>query len=136
MDMYREETAGGPFHRDCAVCGENNLFGWDLTFHATGDDVATKLELTRLHLGYRDRVHGGILATLLDAAMTHCLYARSIRAVTGDMNIRYHHPVPIHVPLTLRARVDRAGPPLYYLVAEIVRSERVLVSAKARFVES
>jgi acyl-coenzyme A thioesterase PaaI-like protein len=124
-----------PFHPQCAVCSVRNLFGWDLDFRAEGEGVCAEVFLSSHCRGYADRVHGGILATLLDAAMTHCLYHEKVEAVTGDLKIRYHHPVPVDSELHLRARVKDSAPPLYYVESEILARDRVLVSAQARFVE-
>ena len=93
-----------------------------------------ELHLSELLQGYSGMVHGGVIATLLDAAMTHCLFAGGIEAVTGDLNIRYRYPVPVNSTVSVHARIDASCPPLYKMKSEIVSDETVLVRAKARFV--
>jgi len=39
--------------------------------------------------GYSGIIHGGIVATLLDSAMTHCLLMKDIPALTGRLSIKY-----------------------------------------------
>jgi len=72
---------------------------------------------------------------LLDAAMTHCLFHRGVRAVTGDLRVRYMHPVPCDETLNIKARVTEETPPLCRLQAELTLNGRVLVRAQATFCE-
>ena len=121
-------------HPECIVCGLHNPIGWKLQFQTDGDSVFLELHLSELLQGYSGMVHGGVIATLLDAAMTHCLFAQGIEAVTGDLNIRYRHPVPINQTVRVHARLDASCPPLYKMQSEIILEEETLVRAKARFV--
>lgn len=83
--------------------------------------------------GYDNIVHGGVIATLLDAAMTHCLFHRGIQAVTGELRIRYLHPVACNVPIVLRARLLCSCPPLYHLQAEVRCGDRRMARAEGKF---
>ena len=65
------------FHQNCFACGSKNGAGLGLKFHKEedgsvfGDFLAdTKFE------SYSGIVHGGIMATLLDSAITHCLFCK------------------------------------------------------------
>lgn len=121
-------------HPDCIVCGLRNPIGWKLQFQTDGDAVLLRLHLSELLQGYAGVTHGGVVATLLDAAMTHCLFAKGIEAVTGDLNIRYRYPVPVNATVTVRAWMDLPCPPLYKMKSEIILNEKVLARANARFV--
>lgn len=80
--------------------------------------------------GYNGILHGGIISALLDTAMAQCLLHQNIKAVTGELNIRFCKPVPCTAKLQIRAWVEESLPPLYLLRGEIhVDSQRV---AKAR----
>lgn len=121
-------------HPECIVCGLHNPIGWKLQFQTDGDSVFLEFPLSELLQGYQGMVHGGVIATLLDAAMTHCLFAQGIEAVTGDLNIRYRHPVPVDRTVCVHARLGDACHPLYKMQSEIVMDDETLVRAKARFV--
>ena len=69
--------------------------------------------------GYPDRLHGGVIAMLADAAMTHCLFLHEISAVTGKLKLRFPHPVEVGLKATVRAELVRNSPPLFQLRAEI-----------------
>ena len=131
------ETVAKPNHRihpECIVCGLENPIGWKLEFQTDGDAVFLDIHLSELLQGYSGIVHGGVIATLLDAAMTHCLFAQGIEAVTGDLNILYRHSVPVNATVTVRAWIADSCHTLYKMRAEIHLDEKLLVRAKARFV--
>lgn len=43
---------------------------------------------------YEGQLHGRVISSLLDAAMTHCLFHHGIEAVTGELYVRFvfFHP--------------------------------------------
>lgn len=123
-------------HAECLLCGEKNPWSLGLAFEPDGEGgVRTTLEPDDRLQGYDGMLHGGVAASLLDAAMTHCLFHRGVRAVTADLHIRYPHPVPMGIQIGLRAWVTDARAPLYRLKAELRDGERVLVWAQATFCE-
>ena len=83
--------------------------------------------------GYPDRLHGGIVALLLDAAMTHCLFARGLQGVTARLSIRYSHPVDLEVPATVRAAVERSRGLLRDLEASISQGGQIRATASGCF---
>lgn len=122
-------------HPDCVVCGLQNPIGLKLDFEIDGEAVVIEWRLSELFQGYPGIAHGGVIATLLDAAMTHCLFARGVKAVTGDLRIRYRKPVPVGRTVAVRASVKDESPPLYVLVAELKQDGETLVTAEARFMQ-
>lgn len=83
--------------------------------------------------GYPGLVHGGIIASLLDGAMTNCLFSRGLAAVTADLRVRYRHPVELGLPATIRAELTRDAAPLFVLEATLVQGEGVRVTATGKF---
>lgn len=85
--------------------------------------------------GYPDRMHGGLVATLLDSAMTQCLFAHDIRAVTATLYIRYRQPVTLNQPLMLKARIVQKDRKVYDLAASLHVEGRCCATAEARFMK-
>jgi len=83
--------------------------------------------------GYEDILHGGVIAGLLDAAMTHCLFHQGVQALTGELQIRFLQPVPCEALLELRAWLVIARPPLYHVAAEAIYGQNVMATAEAKF---
>lgn len=123
-------------HAYCLLCGARNSGSWGLRFRATGDGTVHATFQAHPGLqGYEGLLHGGVVAALLDAGMTHCLFHHGIQAVTGDLHIRFVEPVPCRAVLEIRALVVRATPPLYRLRAELVHDEHVMAWAEGRFMQ-
>ena len=70
---------------------------------------------------------------LLDAAMTNCLFARGIQAVTGRLNVRFRHPVKLRANAVIHAWLIENHAPLYLLKAELAQEGRVCALADAKF---
>ena len=75
-------------HRNCFACGSNNGMGLGLKFYKNEDGtIFGNFFADPKYEGYSGIVHGGIVATLLDSAMTHCLLIQNIPALTGRLSI-------------------------------------------------
>jgi acyl-coenzyme A thioesterase PaaI-like protein len=85
--------------------------------------------------GYAGILHGGVISALLDATMTHCLFHQGVRAVTGDLRVRFLRSIPCHSVLDLHAWVMSARPPLYCLRAEVSNTGGVAAWAEAKFMQ-
>ncbi len=82
---------------------------------------------------YEGIVHGGLLATALDSAMVHALFARGIVARTGELTVRYRREVRSGEPVTVTARHREAYHPLHHLEAEIHQAGALCAKATAKF---
>lgn len=88
-----------------------------------------------LFQGYDGMLHGGIIASLLDGAMTNCIFARGRVAVTAELNVRYRAPVAAGEEVTIRAWVDQSHSRLHQLRSELAQDNVVKVIATAKFME-
>ena len=123
-------------HTRCLFCGERNPWSLKLVFQADDDGVVkTNFHSNGGLQGYDGMLHGGVMAALLDAAMTHCLFHCGVQAVTGDLHVRFVKPVSCNASLKIRAWVLSSHPPLYRLKAEIVHDKRVMAWAEAKFMQ-
>jgi acyl-coenzyme A thioesterase PaaI-like protein len=78
----------------CFCCGARNPIGLKLTFEELpGPRMRTEWTPRAEHAGFKDIVHGGLVATLLDEVMIRLLYALGIRAVTAELSARYLKPL-------------------------------------------
>jgi len=83
--------------------------------------------------GREGLVSGGVLALLLDGAMTNCLFAHGKRALTGELTVRYLHPVVTNRPIDIVARIVRARRRLYLTEGTLSQDGRTVVLATAKF---
>jgi uncharacterized protein (TIGR00369 family) len=81
-------------------------------------------------------VHGGIIATLLDEAMSKAVRAHGVLAMTRHMEVDYQRPVPSGAPIRLEGRFVRTDGRKNWTEARILNAEgKVLAEAKALFIE-
>lgn len=123
-------------HPHCFVCGAANGQGLGLEFQLARDGaVEAVFACEEVFSGYPGMLHGGVISLLLDGAMTNCLFAYGIEAVTVDLRIRFRRPVSVNCPALVRARLEPGGSLIHALEGEIVQEGRVVATAAARFVE-
>ena len=121
-------------HACCVVCGSLNPRSLKLAFQPAGKGAVTARFQAHPELqGYAGMLHGGVIASLLDAAMTHCLFHNGVQAVTGDLHIRFLQPVPCNISLQISSRILSSRPPVFRLRAEIILAECVVAWAEAKF---
>ncbi|MBN2643803.1 MAG: PaaI family thioesterase [Victivallales bacterium] len=107
-----------------------------MQFKASDDGEVTAIfKGSYLLQGYNGILHGGVIASLLDSAMTNCLFQQGINAVTGELNVRYRHSIPCNAALELRARVASEIPPLFRMKAELLMNGKVMAHATAKFMQ-
>jgi uncharacterized protein (TIGR00369 family) len=89
----------------CFGCGLENPSGLRLRFFTAQDgSIVCHPRLARRFAGPPGHAHGGIIATLLDEAMSKANRARGIVAMTRQLSVEYLRPVPLGARLTLTAR--------------------------------
>lgn len=121
----------------CFGCGQMNPRGLQLEFFLAPDGtVVCPVVVPDLYEGPPGYVHGGILATLLDEAMSKAVRAQGLTAMTRHIEVDYRLPVPSGTPLRIGGRLVRSEGRKHWTEAEIRDSEgRALVRGKGLFVE-
>ena len=126
-----------PEGHHCFACGTANPIGLNLKFYSLGDVVCSDIILEKVHEGWQDLAHGGIISTLLDEVMSWAIMrSKKTFIVTRKMDIKYVRNVLIGTPLTVIGRFLGDGkPPLVKAKAEIRDDEgRLLVRSNGEFV--
>ena len=121
----------------CFGCGPDNPEGLLLKFTINPEALTATaaVNLTRRHEGPPGYIHGGLIATLLDEAMSKLNRPLDVVAMTRTMQIDYLRPSPLNQPLTLVGRHDhREGRKLYHR-AELTNAEgTILAQATGLFI--
>ena len=119
----------------CFGCGVNNTIGLHLTFEWHGDICRTLWTPTREHQGWADRVHGGLLALVLDEALSRAVLDRhGLHWVTAELTTRLKSPAAIGEPLQIEAKIVSVRPRLILCTGE-VQSEagkRIVATGSAK----
>lgn len=88
----------------CFACGKDNETGLKLEFaHDPRGEAQAVWTPAPTHEGWPGVVHGGLLSTVLDEAMSHAVLAAGLKAMTAELRVRFREPAPSLCPLTARA---------------------------------
>lgn len=121
-------------HPACFACRPAAQGGLGLSFSVRSDDsVVADWTCPTGGESYAGIAHGGLLATALDSAMVHALFAHDVVARTAELNVRFHKSVRSGEPTTVTAHLRDAHPPLFQLEAEIRQADALCVKARGKF---
>jgi uncharacterized protein (TIGR00369 family) len=107
----------------CFGCGQANSSGLQLEFLLAPDGTAVSLPtIHTIFEGHPGYLHGGIIATLLDEAMSKAVRAKGLTAMTRHVEIDYKRPVPSGVSLRLEGRIVRSEGRKHWTKAKLLDS--------------
>ena len=96
--------------------------GLRMRFWRRGDRIVSEHTIPDAYHGPPGIAHGGIVATLFDemsCAAAACAFGWFV--FTGELTVRYEHPVPVETPLQWEARVTSTAHPRYLVVEATVQ---------------
>jgi uncharacterized protein (TIGR00369 family) len=121
----------------CFGCGPANTSGMHLEFFLAPDGSVVSLPvIPNAFDGHPGYLHGGVIATLLDEAMSKAVRAQGRPSVTRKMEVDYLRPVPSGVHLRIEGRVIRNEHRKHWVEARILDVKgTVLAHGKGLFIE-
>ena len=120
----------------CFGCGNLNSTGLHLRFRRVDDGcVWADFTPTGAHEGYLSMTHGGILATMLDEAMSWAITTGGDMGVTGRLSLAFRRPARLGEPLRVVGRIVTRGARTIETSGEIydIDSGRLVANAEGRF---
>ena len=129
-------TVRAEVHPFCVACSPSNPLGLRLQFTLNEDgSVSAPFRAPDTLQGFPGLLHGGVIASLLDAVMTNCLFTHGYVAVTAELKLRYRKPVLLGADILIRGWLTQAAAPLYVLQAELKQQGCLKATAVAKFME-
>jgi uncharacterized protein (TIGR00369 family) len=121
----------------CFGCGRANPVGLHLDFLLAEDGtVVCNAAIPDTYEGPQGYVHGGIIATLLDEAMSKSVRARGYTAMTRHMEVDYLRPVPSGAPIRLEGHLTHNEGRKHWAQARILSVDGTeLARSKGLFIE-
>lgn len=113
----------------CFACGMDNLDGLRVRWTVDENSMRGSFVPEKKFQGWAGIVHGGILATLLDEAMTRLAVVLSGGAVTAEMTVRYSTPARIGQLLMIKGELVKDSKKLMELKSSIIDEEGVLIAS-------
>lgn len=124
-------------HPRCVVCSPANPIGLGLEFALRSDgSVEGMFAPHDVFEGYSGLLHGGVTAALLDGAMTNCLFAHGVEALTAELTVRYRGPIALRGEVAVRAWLTASHGRLQMLCAELRQDDKLKATALGKFLES
>ena len=122
------------YHSGCYVCQHGHGSGLDVDYKVSeSGQVQAVFDCLPSWRGYHGWVHGGVIASVLDGAMTHCLFAKGVAGVTADLRIRYRLPLRIGQKALVVAVLQRDTSPIYVVDARIEQAGKIHVVSAGKF---
>ena len=121
----------------CFACGSKNPIGLKLKFTLDEDNaLRTEFIPQKVHQGYKDIVHGGIIALILDEVMVNLLWKLGRPAISAEIEVKLFQPVKLGEIIYFEGRISKDSKKLIYTQAKAMKENHTLVaSATAKCVE-
>lgn len=115
---------------NCFGCSPENHSGLHMEFFEEGDFVICHWSPTHYFSGYKNVLHGGIQATLMDEITAWVIQVKLRTAgVTAGMNVRFIKPVLVtEKTIIIRARIEKILKQIALVKTEILNSSREICS--------
>lgn len=112
----------------CFACGKDNEIGLHLDFKYEDKKTIAEWIPKKPYQGYKDIVHGGIIATVLDEAMTRLGFKLDLNTVTGHLEISFKKPAFVGKKYVIKAEITEEQDHKVYAAATLTDEEGTIIS--------
>jgi len=112
--------------RMCLVCGVDNETGLKARFFVLDNgELAGVFDPREEHQGYPGRVHGGVVAAILDETIGRAINVAETETwgVTVEFTVRFRRPVPLDREVKAVGRITRDSRRIFEGTGEIVLAD-------------
>jgi acyl-coenzyme A thioesterase PaaI-like protein len=137
--VKRRVEAAQNISRMCMVCGVKNQFSLRGRFFVTDSgELVGVFKPRQEHQGYPGRLHGGIIAALLDETIGRAINTAhsDTWSVTAKFSMRLRQPVPLDREVKVVGRITRDSARAFEGTGEIILEDgTVAVEAEGTYVK-
>lgn len=120
-------------HAACVACIHPDL---KLDFSLNGPhQMHSSVDFKPSMCSFNRHVHGGVLAFVIDEAVTCLLMSEGKYAVTGELNLRYKKPVLAGPTAHVEVQLDRTCGSLSIVTATLRQRGELCLVARAKLME-
>ena len=101
----------------------------------TAEGVEALVTLGEQYQGPPGRVHGGVIAWIMDAVLSRAMHAALKLGVTGTLQLRYRAATPLDTPLRCVARIERLDGRKMFIRGGIFNGDTQTVEAEGIFLQ-
>ncbi len=121
--------------RSCFACGMDNPDGLRIEWTVEGKTTYAEFTPDAKYQGWKGILHGGILATLLDEAMTRLACIVFGPALTAEMTVRFVAPAKIGEKLSIRGEVVHESRKLIEMKASIHMGKALIAHSTGKVIK-
>ena len=125
----------------CIICGMDNPIGLKAQFYNMEDEsVMTVFKYKEEHQSFPGRVHGGLIASMLDELGLRALWAKKLSdeqfGVTLSMEVKYRKPVPYGETLIGKGIVKKETSKFIAIDTELFdKNGNLLANAEVKYIK-
>lgn len=112
----------------CFVCGEKNPQGLHVKFSIHEGKALAEFVPQKIHQGYKDIVHGGLISALLDEAMVKVALMQGMPAVTAVITARFKSPLMPGEKANVEAMITKINKKIIEASASIKKTDNTLIA--------
>lgn len=113
----------------CFACGKDNPMGLHLHMEQGSDGNWAYFTPRRQHQSYDDRMHGGLVSTLLDEVMGDYIFKLTGRpAYTAKIEVRFRQAVRIGERIKISGHLEKQRGRLYEMTGVITKDDGTVVA--------
>lgn len=99
-----------------------------LKFSIHEGKVLSEFVPQKVHQGYKDIVHGGIISTVLDEAMVKAAIMQGMPAVTVEIGVRFKNPLTVGEMAIVEATITKMNKKIIETYAEMRKTDGTLIA--------
>jgi len=115
----------------CFVCGQANEHGLKLAFRSAKGATFSEFAVPNDFQGYKNIIHGGVIAAILDEAMIQAAMTEGLLPVTAEITVRFKHPLSAGRPAIVEAALTQNEPRIIKARSRISEKTSGLLIAEA-----
>lgn len=124
--------------RYCFACGPENPIGLRMAVNHTEDGAVSVLTLQKVHQGWENVIHGGIISTILDEIMAQAVYHQLGPGVTTSLKVDFKSPLAPNEAIRVRGWIKEKRTRAVTASAEIKteKDQRLIARGESYFILS
>jgi len=112
----------------CFVCGVENPFGLRLKFSLKGGKASAEFVPQKVHQGYKDIVHGGIISTILDEAMVKAALMQGMPAMSAEITVRFRNILFAGEKTVVEALIEKMNRKIIKASAVLKKTDNTIIA--------
>lgn len=112
----------------CFVCGDENPLGLRLKFSLDNGKVSAAFIPQKVHQGYKDIIHGGIITTVLDEAMVKAALLQDMPAVSAEITVRFRNTLFAGEKTVVEAHIEKKSRKIIEASAVLKKTDNTIIA--------